>query len=67
MITSGTEQCFLNLKLIKSYLRDTVSEDRIKALATLPLEQSMIHGIPNFNKLHRKFISENNKLEFSFK
>lgn len=58
MITSGTEQCFLTLKLIKSYLRNTVSEVRIKALAMLPLEQPMIHGIPDFNKLHRKFVSE---------
>lgn len=69
MTTSESERCFSTLKLIKSYLRNTMSEDRLTALAMLSIEQLMIREIPDFNELViEKFISDKNRrLDFSFK
>lgn len=69
MTTSETERCFSTLKLIKTYLRNTMSEDRLTALAMLSIEKSMVREIPNFNqKVIEKFISDKNRrMDFHFK
>ncbi|KAJ3620532.1 hypothetical protein MTP99_004473 [Tenebrio molitor] len=68
--TSETERCFSTLNNIKSYLRNTVSEDRLTALAMISIEHSMIEAIPNFSeKVIEKFVADDQvrRLEFSFK
>jgi hypothetical protein len=55
--------------IIKSYLRNTISEDRLTALAMIFIEYSIIEAIPNFNaKVIDKFVADKvRRLEFSFK
>jgi hypothetical protein len=57
--TSETERCFSTLKIIKSYLRNTISEDRLTALAMISIEYSMIEAISNLNeKVIEKFAAD---------
>jgi hypothetical protein len=68
--TSEAERCFPTLKNIKSYLKNTISEDRLTALAMISIEYSMIEAIPNFNeKVIEKFVADDpvRRQEFSFK
>ncbi|GBL86443.1 hypothetical protein AVEN_164600-1 [Araneus ventricosus] len=50
MTTSEAERCFSTLKRVKTFLRSTMSEDRLSALAMLSIEKRMINGIPKFNE-----------------
>jgi hypothetical protein len=68
--TPEAERCFPTLKNIKSYLKNTISEDRLTALAMISIEYSMIEAIPNFNeKVIEKFVADDpvRRQEFSFK
>lgn len=50
MITAEPECCFSTLKNIKTFLRNTVNQDGLNALAMLSLEKQLIQDIPDFNK-----------------
>jgi hypothetical protein len=39
---ASTERSFLKLKLIKSYLRSTMSQERLNGLAILSIENEML-------------------------
>ena len=49
MTTAESERCFSTLKRIKTFLRNTMSQDRLNALAMLSMEKKLIKNIPNFN------------------
>ena len=51
MTTVEAERCFSTLNKIKNFLRNTMGNERLNALAMLSIEKRMIHGIPEFNKL----------------
>ncbi|XP_026819259.1 uncharacterized protein LOC113557921 [Rhopalosiphum maidis] len=44
------ERSFSTLKRIKTFLRNSMTEDRLTALAMLSIEKRMINNIPNFNE-----------------
>lgn len=50
MTTSEAERCFSTLKRIKTFLRNTMIEDRLSALAMLSIERQLIMDIPDFNQ-----------------
>ena len=50
MTTAESERCFSTLKRIKTFLRSTMSEDRLNALAMLSMEKNLVKDIPDFNK-----------------
>ncbi|GBN68772.1 hypothetical protein AVEN_170701-1 [Araneus ventricosus] len=50
MTTAKAERCFSTLKRVKTFLRSTMSEDRLSALAMLSIEKRMISDIPKFNE-----------------
>lgn len=50
MTTAESERCFSTLKRIKTFLRNTMSQDRLNALAMLSIEKQLTNDIPNFNK-----------------
>lgn len=50
MTTSEAERCFSTLKMIKTFLRSTMTEGKLSALAMLSIEKSMISNIANFNE-----------------
>lgn len=50
MTTAESERSFSTLKRIKTFLRNSMTEDRLTALAMLSIEKQMINNIPNFNE-----------------
>ncbi|GBN15150.1 hypothetical protein AVEN_138866-1 [Araneus ventricosus] len=50
MTTAEAEKCFSTIKRVKTFLRSTMSEDRLSALAMLSIEKRMINVIPKFNE-----------------
>lgn len=50
MTTSEAERCFSTLKRIKTFLRSTMSQERLTALAMLSIEKQLVRSIPNFNE-----------------
>jgi len=39
--SAGAERAFSKLKIIKNYLRSTISQDRLSGLATLSIENNL--------------------------
>ncbi|XP_072384690.1 uncharacterized protein [Diabrotica undecimpunctata] len=50
MSTAEAERCFSSLKRIKTFLRNSMTEDRLVALTMLSVEKTLIKEIPNFNE-----------------
>ncbi|XP_045595761.2 zinc finger MYM-type protein 1-like [Procambarus clarkii] len=50
MITAEAERCFLTLKRIKAFLRNTMAIERLSALAMISIENIMITEIKDFNE-----------------
>ena len=49
--SAESERCFSTLKRIKSFLRSTMGEDRLNALAMLSIERDFIQKLPDFNDM----------------
>ncbi|XP_078539195.1 zinc finger MYM-type protein 1-like [Lissotriton helveticus] len=49
MTTTESERCFPTLKRIKTFLRSTIIEERLNALAMLSIERDLVKRIPDFN------------------
>uniref|UniRef100_A0A8D8VVN1 Zinc finger MYM-type protein 1 n=1 Tax=Cacopsylla melanoneura TaxID=428564 RepID=A0A8D8VVN1_9HEMI len=68
MTTAEPERCFSTLKRIKTYQRNSTSQDRLLALAMVSVEKNMISRISDFNtKVIEKFSSKTCRMEFTFK
>ncbi|XP_031357512.1 uncharacterized protein LOC116181298 [Photinus pyralis] len=50
MTTSEAERCFSTLTRIKTFLRNTMTQERLRALAVLSIESRFITATPNFNE-----------------
>ncbi|XP_018571725.1 uncharacterized protein LOC108911305 [Anoplophora glabripennis] len=50
MTTAEPERWFSKLNLIKTFLRNTMCEDRLSALGMLSIENSVVKNIPDFNE-----------------
>lgn len=50
MTTVESERCFSTLKRIKTFLRNTMGQSRLCALAMLSIEKKLVKNIPNFNE-----------------
>lgn len=50
MTSAEAKRSFSTLKRIKTFLRSTMSEDRLSALSMLSIEKLMIKNIPDFNE-----------------
>lgn len=69
MTTVESERSFSTLKRIKSLLRNTMTQDRLCALAMLSMEKSLIKSIPCFNELviDQFANSKDRKIDLKFK
>ena len=57
------ERTFSRLKLIKSYLRSSMSQDRLNGLALLSIESEMADSL-NYDKIIERFISQKPRKKF---
>jgi hypothetical protein len=48
MTTAEAERSFSTQKRIKTFLRSTMSEERLTALAMLSIEKKLLQDLPNF-------------------
>jgi len=69
MTTAEAERCFSTLKRIKTFLRSTMTNERLSALAMLSIENTMISEMKNFNEeVIEHFVKfKNRRAEFKFK
>ena len=59
MTTAEAERCFSTLKRVKTFLRNTMSQDRLTALSMLSIEKKFVSQIKNFNdKVIDKFAAK---------
>jgi hypothetical protein len=58
VIVASTERSFSKLKLLKNYLRSTMSQERLNGLAMCSIEKDILDTI-DFNIVHDDFASRN--------
>nr|CAH7741790.1 unnamed protein product [Callosobruchus chinensis] len=66
---ADSEQWFSTLKRIKTFLRSTMAEDRLNALAVLSIEKKFVQSIPDFdNKVIEIFSTKKaRRMDFMYK
>lgn len=57
---ASAERSFSKLKLLKSYLRSTMTQERLNGLATIALEKDILEKI-NYEDIIEDFISRNTR------
>lgn len=69
MTTAEAERSFSTLKRIKTFLRNTMAEDRLSALAMLSIEKQLIARMDNFvDRVISKFIQlKDRRMDFVYK
>ena len=50
MTSCEAERCFSTLKRIKTFLRNTMAEERLNALTMLPIEKNLVRDSVDFNR-----------------
>jgi hypothetical protein len=55
---ASAERSFSKLKLLKSYMRSTITQERLSRLATIALESDILEKI-NYNNMIEDFILRN--------
>lgn len=62
MTTSELERCFSTLNRIKTFLRNTMAQDRLNALAMLSIEKKLTRDILDFNtRVIEKFANQKDR------
>jgi len=69
MTTAEPERCFSSLKRIKTFVRNSMHQERLTALAMLSIEKKLINSMGDFNtKVIEKFASKKNRrMDFNFR
>jgi hypothetical protein len=57
---ASAKRSFSKLKLLKSYMRSTMTQERLSSLATIALESDILENI-NYEKMIEDFISRNTR------
>jgi hypothetical protein len=57
---ASAERSFSKFKLLKSYMRSTMTQERLSGLATIALESDILEKI-NYNNMIEDFISRNTR------
>jgi hypothetical protein len=66
MTVASAERSFSKLKLLKSYLRSTMTQERLNSLATIAIESEMLEKI-DYEYIIEDFISKNTHRIMLFK
>lgn len=69
MTTAEAERCFSTLKRIKTFLRNTMTQERLNALALLSMEKRLVTEMTDFNqRVVEKFAGQKERrAKFMFK
>ena len=69
MTTAEAERCFSTLKRIKTFLRSTITNERLSALAMISTESQMINEMKEFNEnvIDHFARAKKRRMEFIFK
>ena len=69
MTTAESKTCFSTLKRMKSFLRSTMGNERLSALAMLFIESKLVSEIKDFNEkvMDHFFTSNIRRMDFIFK
>lgn len=69
MASAEAERCFSTLKRIKTFLRNTMGQERLSALAMLSKERDLIESIPDFNQrvIDKFAAAKDRRMDFLFK
>lgn len=69
MTTAESERCFSTLNRIKTFLRNSMSEDRLSALSMLSIENSLVKSDINFNEkvIERFAMMKERRLDLTYK
>ena len=69
MTSAEAERCFSTLKRIKTFLRSTMLNERLSALAMISIENKLISEIPEFNEKVITYFAnkKDRRAEFIFK
>jgi hypothetical protein len=69
MTTAEAERCFSTLKRIKTFLRNTMTQERLNALALLSMEKRLVTEMTDFNqRVIEKFAGQKERrAKFMFK
>ena len=69
MTTAEAERCFSTLKRIKTFLRNSMTQERLNALAMLSMEKRVVTEMTDFNqKVIEKFANQKERgAKFIFK
>ncbi|CAH1103534.1 unnamed protein product [Psylliodes chrysocephalus] len=69
MSTSEAERCFSMFKRIKTFLRNTMKEERLSALGMMSTEKHFLNGIENFNnKVIENFATKKERrMDFNYR
>jgi hypothetical protein len=63
MIVASAERSFLKLKLLKNYLRSTMTQQRLNGLAALCIEKKLLDDI-DIDPIISEFASRNARRKF---
>ena len=66
MVTSECERCFSTLKRIKTFLRNTMCQERLCALAMCSIEKKLVQETTNFNELVIEHFVRNKERRMDF-
>ncbi|CAL1530203.1 unnamed protein product [Lymnaea stagnalis] len=69
MTTTESECCFWTLKTIKTFLRSTMNQERLNALAMISTEKNFLTSHPEIKEKVIDFFSQNKtrRMDFIFK
>ena len=69
MTSAEAERCFSALKRIKTFLRATMLNDRLTALAMISIENELLSNMEDFNEKVIQYFasSKNRRMDFIFK
>ncbi|XP_072028442.1 zinc finger MYM-type protein 1-like [Amphiura filiformis] len=69
LVSAESERCFSTLNRIKTFLRNTMTNDRLNALAALSIQKDMIRDMATFNQrvIDKFATSKNRRADFLYK
>ncbi|KAA8592104.1 hypothetical protein FQN60_017559 [Etheostoma spectabile] len=68
-MTAEAERCFLTLRRVKTFLQNSMGQERLNTLAMLSMERELVLSMPDFNEksIDRFVVLKERKAQFQYK